>query len=164
VLSMQYLMETYNHSTGQLAAILSHELTPEDWLYQFWGEVGLAFAGQAYTMDGIYYDEHPIEKQCMTALLRSPKRLLTATLFDYASPVDSERIEDDRFTLYEFLTEGKTNDRLRIEPAGTTREDLLAACTETAYWEVEAEDDAAILRITPESGKELRLVYSPSTN
>ena len=164
VLSMQYLMETYNHSTGQLAAILSHELTPEDWLYQFWGEVGLAFAGQAYTMDGIYYDEHPIEKQCMTALLRSPKRLLTATLFDYASPVDSERIEDDRFTLYEFLTEGKTNDRLRIEPAGTTREDLLAACTETAYWEVEAEDDAAILRITPESGQELRLVYSPSTN
>ena len=164
VLSMQYLMETYNHSTGQLAAILSHELTPEDWLYQFWGEVGLAFAGQAYTMDGIYYDEHPIEKQCMTALLRSPKRLLTATLFDYASPVDSERIEDDRFSLYEFLAEGRESDHLRIEPAGTTREDLLAACTEDAHWEVEGGTDTTVLHITPESGQALRLVYSRNTN
>ena len=164
VLSMQYLMETYNHSTGQLAAILSHELTPEDWLSQLWGEVGLAFARQAYTMDGIYYDEHPIEKQCMSALLRSPKRLLTATLFDYASPVDSERIEDDRFSLYEFLAEGRESDHLRIEPAGTTREDLLAACTEDAHWEVEGGTDTTVLHITPESGQELRLVYSPNTN
>ena len=164
VLLMQYLMESDNNSTGQLAAVLSHTLSPESWLYQLWSEVGFAFAKEAYTLNGIYYDEHPIEKQCMTALLRSPKRLLTATLFDYANPVDSERVEDDRFALYDFLAEGKTNDRLHVEPAGTTREDLLAACTERAHWKVEGGKDTTILHITPETGQELRLIYSRSTN
>lgn len=160
VLSMQYLMETYNDSTWWLEAILLHTLSPEDWLYSFWGEVGgIAFAKEGFTLDGVYYDAHPIEKQCMTALLRSPKRLLVATLFDYVNQVDNERVQDDQSALYGFLAEDKTNDDLHIEPAGTTREDLLAACTETAHWEVEGGTDTTILHITPEHGQELRLVY-----
>ena len=60
VLSMQYLMETYNDSTWWLEAILLHTLTPEDWLYSFWGEVGgIAFAKEDFTLNGVYYDEHP---------------------------------------------------------------------------------------------------------
>ena len=160
VLSMQYLMETYNDSTWWLEAILLHTLTPEDWLYSFWGEVGgIAFAKEGFTLDSVYYDEHPIEKQCMTALLRSPKRLHVATLFDYVNPVDNERCAADHSALYDFLAEGKADDRLHIEPAGATREDLLAACTETAHWEVEGGTDTTILHITPEHGQELRLVY-----
>ena len=160
VLSMQYLMETYNDSTWWLEAILLHTLTPEDWLYSFWGEVGgIAFAKEDFTLNGVYYDEHPIEKQCMTALLRSPKRLHVATLFDYVNPVDNERCDADHAALYDFLAEGKADDRLHIEPAGATREDLLAACTETAHWEVEGGTDTTILHITPEHGQELRLVY-----
>lgn len=160
VLSMQYLMETYNDSTWQLEAILLHTLSPEDWLYSFWGEVGgIAFGKEDFTLNGVYYDAHPIEKQCMTALLRSPKRLLVATLFDYVNQVDNERVQDDQSALYGFLAEDKTNDDLHIEPAGATREDLLAACTETAHWEVEGGTDTTILHITPENGQELRLVY-----
>ncbi len=160
VLSMQYLMETYNDSTWWLEAILLHTLTPEDWLYSFWGEVGgIAFAKEGFTLDSVYYDEHPIEKQCMTALLRSPKRLHVATLFDYVNLVDNERCAADHSALYDFLAEGKADDRLHIEPAGATREDLLAACTETAHWEVEGGIDTTILHITPEHGQELRLVY-----
>ena len=160
VLSMQYLMETYNDSTWQLEAILLHTLSPEDWLYSFWGEVGgIAFGKEDFTLNGVYYDAHPIEKQCMTALLRSPKRLLVATLFDYVNQVDNERVQDDQSALYGFLAEDKTNDDLHIEPAGATREDLLAACTETAHWEVEGGTDTTILHITPEHGQELRLVY-----
>lgn len=160
VLSMQYLMETYNDSTWWLEAILLHTLSPEDWLYSFWGEVGgIAFAKEDFTLNGVYYDEHPIEKQCMTALLRSPKRLHVATLFDYINPVDNERCDADHSALYDFLAEGKADDRLHIEPAGATREDLLAACTETAHWEVEGGTDTTILHITPENGQELRLVY-----
>lgn len=87
VLSMQYLMETYNDSTSLLSALLLHTFSPEEWLYQFWGVVGgIAFAKEGFTLDSVYYDEHPIEKQCMTALLRSPKRLHVATLFDYVKP------------------------------------------------------------------------------
>ena len=160
VLSMQYLMETYNDSTWQLEAILLHTLSPEDWLYSFWGEVGgIAFGKEDFTLNGVYYDAHPIEKQCMTALLRSPKRLLVATLFDYVNQVDNERVQDDQSAFYGFLAEDKTNDDLHIEPAGATREDLLAACTETAHWEVEGGTDTTILHITPEHGQELRLVY-----
>ena len=95
----------------------------------------------------------------MTALLRSPKRLHVATLFDYVNPVDNERCDADHAALYDFLAEGKADDRLHIEPAGVTREDLLAACTETAHWEVEGGTDTTILHITPEHGQELRLVY-----
>ena len=160
VLSMQYLMETYNDSTSLLSALLLHTFSPEEWLYQFWGVVGgIAFAKEGFTLDSVYYDEHPIEKQCMTALLRSPKRLHVATLFDYVNPVDNERCDADHSALYDFLAEGKADDRLHIEPAGATREDLLAACTETAHWEVEGGTDTTILRITPEHGQELRLVY-----
>lgn len=133
---------------------------PEEWLYQFWGVVGgIAFAKEGFTLDSVYYDEHPIEKQCMTALLRSPKRLYVATLFDYVNPVDNERCDADHSALYDFLAEGKADDRLHIEPAGATREDLLAACTETAHWEVEGGTDTTILHITPEHGQKLRLVY-----
>lgn len=160
VLSMQYLMETYNNSTSLLSALLLHTFSPEEWLYQFWGVVGgIAFAKEGFTLDSVYYDEHPIEKQCMTALLRSPKRLHVATLFDYVNPVDNERCDADHSALYDFLAEGKADDRLHIEPAGATREDLLAACTETAHWEVEGGTDTTILHITPEHGQELRLVY-----
>ena len=160
VLSMQYLMETYNDSTSLLSALLLHTFSPEEWLYQFWGVVGgIAFAKEGFTLDSVYYDEHPIEKQCMTALLRSPKRLHVATLFDYVNPVDNERCAADHSALYDFLAEGKADDRLHIEPAGATREDLLAACTETAHWEVEGGTDTTILHITPEHGQELRLVY-----
>ena len=160
VLSMQYLMETYNDSTSLLSALLLHTFSPEEWLYQFWGVVGgIAFAKEGFTLDSVYYDEHPIEKQCMTALLRSPKRLHVATLFDYVNPVDNERCDADHSALYDFLAEGKADDRLHIEPAGATREDLLAACTETAHWEVEGGTDTTILHITPEHGQELRLVY-----
>ena len=160
VLSLQYLMETYNDSTSLLSALLLHTFSPEEWLYQFWGVVGgIAFAKEGFTLDSVYYDEHPIEKQCMTALLRSPKRLYVATLFDYVNPVDNERCDADHSALYDFLAEGKADDRLHIEPAGATREDLLAACTETAHWEVEGGTDTTILRITPEHGQELRLVY-----
>ena len=160
VLSMQYLMETYNDSTWLLPALLLHTFSPEEWLYQFWGVVGgIAFAKEGFTLDSVYYDEHPIEKQCMTALLRSPKRLHVATLFDYVNPVDNERCDADHAALYDFLAEGKADDRLHIEPAGATREDLLAACTETAHWEVEGGTDTTILHITPEHGQELRLVY-----
>ena len=160
VLSMQYLMETYNDSTSLLSALLLHTFSPEEWLYQFWGVVGgIAFAKEGFTLDSVYYDEHPIEKQCMTALLRSPKRLYVATLFDYVNPVDNERCDADHSALYDFLAEGKADDRLHIEPAGATREDLLAACTETAHWEVEGGTDTTILHITPEHGQELRLVY-----
>lgn len=160
VLSMQYLMETYNDSTSLLSALLLHTFSPEEWLYQFWGVVGgIAFAKEGFTLDSVYYDEHPIEKQCMTALLRSPKRLHVATLFDYVNPVDNERCDADHSALYDFLAEGKADDRLHIEPAGVTREDLLAACTETAHWEVEGGTDTTILHITPEHGQELRLVY-----
>ena len=158
VLSMQYLMETYNDSTSLLSALLLHTFSPEEWLYQFWGVVGgIAFAKEGFTLDSVYYDEHPIEKQCMTALLRSPKRLHVATLFDYVNPVDNERCDADHSALYDFLAEGKADDRLHIEPAGATREDLLAACTETAHWEVEGGTDTTILHITPEHGQELRL-------
>ena len=160
VLSMQYLMETYNDSTSLLPALLLHTFSPEEWLYQLWGVVGgIAFAKEGFTLDSVYYDEHPIEKQCMTALLRSPKRLYVATLFDYVNPVDNERCDADHSALYDFLAEGKADDRLHIEPAGATREDLLAACTETAHWEVEGGTDTTILHITPEHGQELRLVY-----
>lgn len=160
VLSMQYLMETDNDSAWLLSALLLHTFSPEEWLYQFWSVVGgIAFAKEGFTLDGVYYDAHPIEKQCMTALLRSPKRLLVATLFDYVNQVDNERVQDDQSALYGFLAEDKTNDDLHIEPAGTTREDLLAACTETAHWEVEGGTDTTILHITPEHGQELRLVY-----
>lgn len=160
VLSMQYLMETYNDSTSLLSALLLHTFSPEEWLYQFWGVVGgIAFAKEGFTLDSVYYDEHPIEKQCMTALLRSPKRLHVATLFDYVNPVDNERCDADHSALYDFLAEGKADDRLHIEPAGATREDLLAACTETAHWEVEGGTDTTILHIMPEHGQELRLVY-----
>ena len=160
VLSMQYLMETYNDSTSLLSALLLHTFSPEEWLYQFWGVVGgIAFAKEGFTLDSVYYDEHPIEKQCMTALLRSPKRLYGATLFDYVNPVDNERCDADHSALYDFLAEGKADGRLHIEPAGATREDLLAACTETAHWEVEGGTDTTILHITPEHGQELRLVY-----
>ena len=160
VLSMQYLMETYNDSTSLLSALLLHTFSPEEWLYQSWGVVGgIAFAKEGFTLDSVYYDEHPIEKQCMTALLRSPKRLHVATLFDYVNPVDNERCDADHSALYDFLAEGKADDRLHIEPAGATREDLLAACTETAHWEVEGGTDTTILHITPEHGQELRLVY-----
>ena len=160
VLSMQYLMETYNDSTSLLSALLLHTFSPEEWLYQFWGVVGgIAFAKEGFTLDSVYYDEHPIEKQCMTALLRSPKRLHVATLFDYVNPVDNERCDADHSALYDFLAEGKADDRLHIEPAGATREDLLAACTETTHWEVEGGTDTTILHITPEHGQELRLVY-----
>ena len=160
VLSMQYLMETYNDSTWLLSALLLHTFSPEEWLYQFWGVVGgIAFAKEGFTLDSVYYDEHPIEKQCMTALLRSPKWLHVATLFDYVNPVDNERCDADHSALYDFLAEGKADDRLHIEPAGATREDLLAACTETAHWEVEGGTDTTILHITPEHGQELRLVY-----
>ena len=160
VLSMQYLMETYNDSTSLLSALLLHTFSPEEWLHQFWGVVGgIAFAKEGFTLDSVYYDEHPIEKQCMTALLRSPKRLHVATLFDYVNPVDNERCDADHSALYDFLAEGKADDRLHIEPAGATREDLLAACTETAHWEVEGGTDTTILHITPEHGQELRLVY-----
>ena len=160
VLSMQYLMETYNDSTSLLSALLLHTFSPEEWLYQLWGVVGgIAFAKEGFTLDSVYYDEHPIEKQCMTALLRSPKRLYVATLFDYVNPVDNERCDADHFALYDFLAEGKADDRLHIEPAGAAREDLLAACTETAHWEVEGGTDTTILHITPEHGQELRLVY-----
>ena len=160
VLSMQYLMETYNDSTSLLSALLLHTFSPEEWLYQFWGVVGgIAFAKEGFTLDSVYYDEHPIEKQCMTALLRSPKRLHVATLFDYVNPVDNERCDADHSALYDFLAEGKADDRLHIEPAGAAREDLLAACTETAHWEVEGGTDTTILHITPEHGQELRLVY-----
>lgn len=160
VLSMQYLMETYNDSTSLLSALLLHTFSPEEWLYQFWGVVGgIAFAKEGFTLDSVYYDEHPIEKQCMTALLRSPKRLHVATLFDYVNPVDNERCDADHSALYDFLAGGKADDRLHIEPAGATREDLLAACTETAHWEVEGGTDTTILHITPEHGQELRLVY-----
>ena len=90
VLSMQYLMETYNDSTSLLSALLLHTFSPEEWLYQFWGVVGgIAFAKEGFTLDSVYYDEHPIEKQCMTALLRSPKRLHVATLFDYVNLADN---------------------------------------------------------------------------
>ena len=124
-------METYNDSTSLLSALLLHTFSPEEWLYQFWGVVGgIAFAKEGFTLDSVYYDEHPIEKQCMTALLRSPKRLHVATLFDYVNPVDNERCDADHSALYDFLAEGKADDRLHIEPAGATREDLLAACTE----------------------------------
>ena len=160
VLSMQYLMETYNDSTSLLSALLLHTFSPEEWLYQFWGVVGgIEFAKEGFTLDSVYYDEHPIEKQCMTALLRSPKRLHVATLFDYVNPIDNERCDADHSALYDFLAEGKADDRLHIEPAGATREDLLAACTETAHWEVEGGTDTTILHITPEHGQELRLVY-----
>lgn len=160
VLSMQYLMETYNDSTSLLSALLLHTFSPEEWLYQFWGVVGgIAFAKEGFTLDSVYYDEHPIEKQCMTALLRSPKRLHVATLFDYVNHVDNERCDADHSALYDFLAEGKADDRLHIEPAGAAREDLLAACTETAHWEVEGGTDTTILHITPEHGQELRLVY-----
>ena len=160
VLSMQYLMETYNDSTSLLSALLLHTFSPEEWLYQFWGVVGgIEFAKEGFTLDSVYYDEHPIEKQCMTALLRSPKRLYVATLFDYVNPVDNERCDADHSALYDFLAGGKADDRLHIEPAGATREDLLAACTETAHWEVEGGTGTTILHITPEHGQELRLVY-----
>lgn len=160
VLLMQYLMEMYNDSTWLLSALLLHTFSPEEWLYQFWGVVGgVAFAKEDFTLNGVYYDAHPIEKQCMTALLRSPKRLHAATLFDYENPVDNERCDADHSALYDFLAEGKADDRLHIEPAGATREDLLAACTETAHWEVEGKPDTTILHITPENGQELRLVY-----
>lgn len=160
VLSMQYLMETYNDSTWLLSALLLHTFSPEEWLYQLWGVVGgIAFAKEDFTLNGVYYDAHPIEKQCMTALLRSPKRLHAATLFDYENPVDNERCDADHSALYDFLAEDKADDRLHIEPAGATREDLLAACTETAHWEVEGKTDTTILHITPENGQELRLVY-----
>ena len=82
-----------------------------------------------------------------------------ATLFDYVNPVDNERCDADHSALYDFLAEGKADDRLHIEPAGAAREDLLAACTETAHWEVEGGTDTTILHITPEHGQELRLVY-----
>ncbi|MFR5760231.1 MAG: hypothetical protein ACLUFI_00400 [Oscillospiraceae bacterium] len=117
VLSMQYLMETYNDSTSLLSALLLHTFSPEEWLYQFWGVVGgIAFGKEGFTLDSVYYDEHPIEKQCMTALLRSPKRLHVATLFDYVNPVDNERCDADHSALYDFLAEGKADDRLHIEP------------------------------------------------
>ena len=160
VLSMQYLMETYNDSTWLLSALLLHTFSPEEWLYQFRGVVGgVAFAKEDFTLNGVYYDAHPIEKQCMTALLHSPKRLHVATLFDYVNPLDNERCDADHSVLYDFLAEDKEDGRLHIEPAGATREDLLAACTETAHWEVEGGTDTTILHITPENGQELRLVY-----
>ena len=170
VLTMQYLMITHNRTDGELRINSSERDTPDSWYRRLWSCVPMQFEKEYFSLNSSYYSIHPIEKQYMTALLRTPKRLLGSTRMYPISEENFYQMEESLGVFYEYLVNGTGAEHMTtwpLYPDGSrpTREDLLAACTEDVRWEIYSESNGGImLCIGPDTKDELQLVYNPDTN
>ena len=170
VLTMQYLMITHNRTDGELRINSSETDTPDSWYRTLWSCVPMQFAEEHFSLDSSYYSIHPIEKQYMTALLRTPKRLLGSTKMYPISEENFYQMEESLRVFYDYLANGTGAEHMTTWPlypdgATPTREDLLAACTENVRWEIYSESNGGImLSIGPDTKDELQLVYDPDKN
>lgn len=133
---------------------------PIEWFKQFHVFSLRQFQSQGYEINQKYYEDNPIQKQHMTAVLCEPEWRLPS-----ATPVIGGLKNEEVYvsavnTFSDLLKYGIMDERIKVFPEGT---DVANLCTEKTHWSIKQTDDNTVeLCIIEDECREITISYTPS--
>ncbi|MGN1013899.1 MAG: hypothetical protein ACI4PM_00920 [Butyricicoccus sp.] len=134
------------------------------WLALYSDYVLKQFSALDFRFDDSFYEDHPIQKQFLTAVLREPSwRIWKATPTSNPSDdLDAQMIRVDAANSFITLFEtGTCSENISITPLSSSV-DTEQLCTETTTWSIlQADDQTVTLHIITDGDETVDIVYTP---